>query len=53
MITILNTTGIKMWWERNLPVLKLRLIVVGIIIFIVIPWIIGICIYVHLLFKII
>ena len=50
MITILNTTGIKMWWERNLPVLKLRLIVIGLLLFIALPWIVGVITLIGLLF---
>lgn len=29
------------WWERNVPILKLRIISLGAIMFFVIPWVVG------------
>lgn len=30
------------WWQRNKPVYKFRLIVTSILIFVVIPWLVGV-----------
>jgi len=48
---MISFSDVRLWWYRYLPILKFRLIITGIIVFIAIPWLIGIVIYLTLLLK--